>query len=221
MYTPLPDCITFNTPKGSSISISNIAQHADAYLSHLTLNDADHEQLAQYLVEKRKLQWYASRYLLKQLLQTKQMVWLYKDQYGRPYLQDIPYHISLSHTQHKVAAMIHSSLHIGVDVEQFKPKVERIAHKFTTDIECSLMPHHQKIEHLITIWSIKESVYKMYHKKELDFKENIQIQPFSYSYEDIIRVHLVTKNHQQILDVGYKTFDDHVLSWVESDTNSL
>ena len=46
-----------------------------------------------------RLQWLCSRYALKQLIETDTYVELKKDAYGSPFLHEMDYHISLSHTQ--------------------------------------------------------------------------------------------------------------------------
>lgn len=209
--------ILYNTETAnhSRILVNRISETADFYLQKLELTEFDIEELNKYLIEKRKLQWYASRYTLKKLLDKPEMIYLNKDEYGKPFLENFPIHISLSHTQQMVVAMSNEQFFVGVDVEQIKDKVKRIAHKFTTEYECEFMQPNTELETLITIWSAKESIYKMYSQKQLDFKEHILLEPFEFQGNGKIQARLVKNDLDKKLIVNYTQIEDHILTYIE------
>lgn len=204
-----------NTKNESHILVNRISEDAAFYLKGLVLTEFDRTELAKYLIEKRKLQWYASRYALKKLLNRNDIIYLNKDAYGKPFIENSSMHISLSHTQHMVVAMSNNTYEIGVDVEQIKEKVKRIAHKFTTDIETALIDPKTEMESLITIWSAKESIYKMYSQKQLDFKDHILLDPFTYTISGQFKAILHKDDLHKELIVHYTTIEDHILTYVE------
>ena len=79
---------------------------------------------------KRHLHWLGTRVLLRKMLHTEEYIDCKVDAHGKPYLVNLPYHISLSHSFDYAAVMISKSKPVGIDIEQMKEKVERIAHKF-------------------------------------------------------------------------------------------
>jgi|LakMenE18May11ns_1017448.scaffolds.fasta_scaffold9824014_1 4'-phosphopantetheinyl transferase len=199
----------------SRIIVNKITESAAFYLSNLQLTEFDKTELSKYVVEKRKLQWYASRYTIRLLLNQDEIIHLNKDEFGRPFILNHDIHISLSHTNSMVVAISNNMYKVGVDLEQIRDKVKRIAHKFTTEKECKYITIENENATLITIWSAKESIYKMYSQKQLDFKEHILLEPFEYKGSGSFKAWLSKENLHKELTVHYVTLDDHVLTYVE------
>ena len=187
-------------------------------MERLKLTSYDYAELDKFLVEKRKLQWYASRHALKQILKTDEVVDLQKNELGKPFINGSELHLSLSHTNEITAAMANPYYRVGVDVEHIKEKVKRVAHKFTTAYEMELMTEENEVAYLITIWSAKESLYKLYGNKKLDFIEHIKLEPFTLEKEGIIYGKIAKDNFLKILVINYRLIEDHVLTYVEDTT---
>ena len=81
-------------PEGE-IGIWHISETEEFFLEQLTLSQSEY---AQYIDMKKKLQleWLASRYLLHKVSGRPIRGKLLKDSYGKPYLENSLYHISLS-----------------------------------------------------------------------------------------------------------------------------
>lgn len=103
---------------------------------------------------------------------------LYYDLNGKPHLKD-GRHISITHS-FEFSAIVISDRNIGIDLEQQREKIIRIADKFTDFdndfFDKSNIP--QTVRQLTAIWGIKESVYKFYSLNGLSLKENINVLPF-------------------------------------------
>lgn len=111
----------------------------------------------------------AVRLLLHTML-TDNDVKMEKDVHGKPYLPDMNKHISLSHSG-SLAAVIISDKECGIDIQLQSDKIAAIRHKFLSEQEvCTSM------DQLHLMWSAKESIYKAYGKKRIDFKRDIFIQ---------------------------------------------
>jgi phosphopantetheinyl transferase len=204
-----------HTPNLSHILLWKIEEDANFYLQYLKLTPYDIAEIDKFLIEKRKLQWYASRYTLKQMLDTDEIVHLLKNEQGKPFILDSHLQLSLSHTNTITAAMTNPSLKVGIDVEQIKEKVKRVANKFTTDIETAKMTVENEIAYLITIWSAKESLYKLYGNKRLDFRDHILLKSFELGEKGVIQGSIEKDNFKKSLTVYYQILDDHVLTYVE------
>ena len=156
------------------------------------LSKTDEKFLEETKHESRRLQWIASRVLLKELCGKSDLIIQY-DVFGKPFLENSETKISISHSHNKVALIINKE-ETGIDIELVKEKIERIQNKFMSDAELENLKAENKKEMLSVYWCAKESLYKLYGKKELHFKENILIDSFTYNKEGIISGRIVTEN---------------------------
>ena len=87
--------------------------------------------------------------------------------------------MSISHT-HEYTAVITAPLLVGIDIQKKVEKITRLAKKFLNDneqeqVELSATP----IDHLHVYWGAKESLYKAWGRKSMDFKQNLFVRPFN------------------------------------------
>jgi 4'-phosphopantetheinyl transferase len=150
------------------------------------------------------------------MLDTSEYIDCKIDSHGKPYLVNLPYHISLSHSYDYAAVMISKSRPVGIDIEQIKQKVERIAPKFLRPQELNAIDARHKIEQLYVCWCAKEAVYKCYGQKEVSFLDNIALQPFDYAAEGSLSARL----HKGEIDLNYRVdylqYEDYMLGYVKA-----
>ena len=99
------------------------------------------------------------------------------DKNGAPYLTD-GRHLSISHSK-DIAAIAVSSKPVGIDLEYFHEKIVRIAPRFL-HLKESLdlnMNKNKNIHYLSQIWTAKEALYKVFHKKGIQFNTQLLIDP--------------------------------------------
>lgn len=161
----------------------------------------------------RKLQWFASRHLINELRGKFSEV--LKAESGKPFLQDSPHHISISHSPEFAAAMFSEKYFVGIDLEMVNPKVEKIAHKFLRADEVTAIKPGEKIEKLILYWSAKEALYKLYGHRNIEFKKQLLIEPFDLKLKGKLNAEIIaTEAPVKKLKVNYEFFEDHILSYV-------
>ena len=126
----------------------------------------------------KKQEWMAGRLVLKALVEFMGLKYegIYKDEVGKPHLNIHPSHISLTHSYPWVGAVICEQKSVGIDLEQPKGKLRRIAYKFLNNIE--LEQADNNIEKLCVYWCAKEALYKLKGRKGIIFKENLMVEPF-------------------------------------------
>jgi phosphopantetheinyl transferase len=145
---------------------------------------------------QKKSEFMASRLALHQLLkQDGQSAYrLSKDKYGKPYLENSPLHISLAHAYpFAVAAVSHSP--VGIDIEKPSEKLRAVRHKFLHEEE-----HHFSIHQLDTlcqIWCAKESIYKLYGRKKLSFRDHIRVERIHYPDKPYLQAAVLLNEFQQ------------------------
>lgn len=152
------------------------------FLAELDLFPLEKELLRE-LKGHRKLEWLAGRWLLHYMSGRADRGALWKDKYGKPHLENSPFLVSLSHSR-EMAAVAASPDAVGVDIQKIVTKIDRIAHKFMREEEKASLEIATNIAHLHVYWGAKEALYKAYGRKELDFRQHIHIQPFSFDLEN-------------------------------------
>lgn len=163
-------------PNGTILGIWRIEEKATYFLDILDITEASLEKIAK-MNERRKIEWLAARHLLQQLL--GENIFCYSDEFGKPILKNNSQNLSISHSSGLVTVIV-SDYSIGIDIQKITPKIERIAPKFMRKVETESLDERKKLEHLHIYWGAKEALYKAYGKKELDFREHILVEPFTY-----------------------------------------
>src|SRR6267142_1164477 len=130
----------------TEFALWKIEEQADDLYNQLQLKEHENAYVEQLSRGKRHLHWLGTRVLLRKMLQTDQYIDCRVDAHGKPYLVDLPYHISLSHSFDYAAVMISKNSPVGIDIEQIKEKVERIAHKFMRPEEMAFINERDKIQ---------------------------------------------------------------------------
>jgi 4'-phosphopantetheinyl transferase len=145
----------------------------------MPLRELEEEQM-QKIRGKRRVEWLAGRWMLHVLSGRKVRGECLKDDCGKPYLKDSTYHISISHSR-DLAAVIGSPLSVGIDIQAFVPKIERLAPKFVRQDEEDFLQPSTRLEQLHVIWGAKEVLYTAFGRRKLDFREHLILQPFHFS----------------------------------------
>lgn len=167
--------------------------------------------------ESKKLQWFATRHLVN--LMSGAFYEVVKEESGKPFLRGSPHKISITHTAQLAAVIRSDAFPVGIDLELIHPKVERLAFKFLREDEINSIHPDEKIEKLILYWSAKESLYKLYGLREIDFMTQLLIEPFDMSTSGILHAHIYVPGRNENLklrnlEVHYKFIDGHALTYV-------
>ena len=163
----------------------------------------------------KRLQHFAGRLLLKELYPDFPLRLIKIADTKKPFLEDEPFHFSISHCGDYAAAIVSKTHRVGVDVELLNENIVSIQHKFMYDEELPVL-HEQcpmpVTQSLTLYWSVKESVFKWWGSGEVDFKKDIVITSIKGEPQQGT-VHVTFKKHYQ-LDVHYLYFNNNFLTWV-------
>ena len=141
----------------------------------LGLLQLDHFARQHNIVEKRLIETAGTRFLLDELLGRGTYTLNYTE-HNKPFLEGRSERISISHSHDLLAIVVNAREETGVDIELIREKVLRIRHKFLNDAERQFAGND--LEKLITLWAAKESMYKVYGRKKLDFCSHLHVDPF-------------------------------------------
>ena len=169
------------------------------------------EGFMRFKAEKRQQEWLAVRVLLKELLgEEKRIVYLPS---GKPCLEDGSACISFSHTSGYVAVAIHPSAEVGVDIEQYGTRVQRLASRFVRDDEQVSVASGDEIYALLLHWSAKETMFKLMEEEAVDFLEHMRIFPFTLQESGQMEAQEFRSPKEQKFLIHYDTHPDYVLTF--------
>ncbi|MDB5112910.1 MAG: 4-phosphopantetheinyl transferase superfamily protein [Mucilaginibacter sp.] len=198
----------------TEFALWKIEEKADDLYNQLQLDKGEKAYVETISNGKRNLHWLSTRVLLRKMLLTDEYIDCKVDEHGKPYLVSLPYHISFSHSFDYAAVMISKKRPVGIDIEQIKEKVERIAHKFMRNAELDFINEEHKTQHLYACWCAKEAVYKCNGQKEISFIENIVLSPFDFDKQGTIKACLHKGEKILNYQVEYLQYEDYMIGFV-------
>jgi 4'-phosphopantetheinyl transferase len=157
---------------------------------------------------RRRLEWIAARLALQKLCDHLGYTYqaIVKNFWGKPYLANNHFYISLAHSFPFAVAAISPNGALGVDIQSLTKKLQNIRHKYLNPTEDQ--DSGQDLEKLAIYWCAKEALYKAYGGKGLSLREETHIKPFTKSSHGILegqaRGHYFT--------IHYSLIGEHILA---------
>jgi len=199
----------------TEFALWKIEEEAGDLYKQLQLDAGEKAYVEKLSLNKRHLHWLAVRVLLRTMLNTSEFIDCKIDSHGKPYLVNLPYHISLSHSFEYAAVMMSKSGLVGIDIEQVRGKVERIADKFMRPAEMEFIGDVDRVKHLYAAWCAKEAVYKCYGQKEVSFANQISLEPFNFVCPGTVNAHLDKGDVHKSYQVDYLQYEDYMIGYVK------
>ena len=168
--------------------------------------------------EQKKLEWLSGRTLIKTLVEHSGLEYhgLHKDEFGKPFLKNHPNPISLTHSFPYVAAQIDMQQSVGIDLEQPKEKLLKIAHRVMADYE--LADAGQDIVKHCVYWCAKEALYKVYGRRGLIFSNHLNIEPFTLQPFGNLKGRIEDHGIEMKVDLCYSVQPEYVLVYTKTFT---
>ena len=174
------------------------------YFGLLNLNEYANTH---HLTAKREIEGQGKNFLIAHLLDKAANIDY--DEKGKPFLTNSNKHISISHSHNKLAIIVNENEATGIDIELIRDKVLKIKHKFLSSAE--LEDANDSPEKLLIYWAAKETLYKIYGRKEVDFIEHLFVKPFTKHNLGTIIGEINLPNFHESFQLNYQLLDDYVL----------
>jgi phosphopantetheinyl transferase len=117
-------------------------------------------------------------------------------------------HISISHSN-EFSAIVLSEKNVGLDIEQFKGKILKIAPRFMDTSHLEGLSEEEKIKKAIVIWGIKESIFKIKNEAAISFINNIFEIPFSFK-DNTATALLNFKGKEENFKILFDSVEDYI-----------
>ncbi|TAK37746.1 MAG: 4'-phosphopantetheinyl transferase superfamily protein [Saprospiraceae bacterium] len=205
-------------PHGVELGIWEIAESESYFLSQLRLHEEEKLELAN-IKGRRRVEWLASRYLVHLMLvdvgeaELAARIPVLKDEFGKPHLHGSGYYLSFSHSHSRVAVILAPVL-TGIDIQAFVRKIHVIEHRLLSRKEAATLKDSTRLEHLHLYWGAKESLYKAYGRRDIDFRKNLLVGPFDFRPESGAMSGLITKDDfSRNFELHYEMDGEYFLVW--------
>ena len=202
-----------NLAEKGKIAIWEISESEEELYNMLQLDEKE-QQHFQTLSLARQKQWLGSRVLLRTLLQTEQPIELNIDEHRKPFLNNFPFEISISHANHMAAVIIYEGKKVGIDIEKISERILKIKNKFLSTEELKFISSTNELEQLHVCWGAKESLFKLYGKGSLPFIDGIKINAFEYSKTGQVAASIAIPAYHANFNVQYLKHEEFMLTWV-------
>ena len=171
------------------------------------------EEISFIKSESLRCQRLAVRALLNTMFEEK--VYLSHHDNGKPYIENNPINISITHTNKYVAVILHDEEDVGIDIESLDRDFSAVEKKALSEDEIDDLSDDRRNEQLAIYWCAKEAIFKLVSVYNLDFAEQIEIERFRPRGEGELEATFINKDdEEEEYELEYITFDRHVLVWV-------
>ena len=211
----MPIVFNKNIDDHTILAVWKIQESETELIAGLQLKQHELDFISSLNNGKRLLHWLSTRLLLRTMLNTKEYIDCRIDDHGKPYLVNIDYEISLSHSYDYAAVMISKDKKVGVDIEKMKDKIELIKHKFLSTEELEQNHLDESIEGLYVCWCVKEAIYKWNGRRGLELKKDMFVKAFELADSgDVEAIVSLPDRKQPLLASYFKTTDGYMLAYV-------
>lgn len=168
------------------------------------------EAESRFLAPHRRREWLSVRALLRELAGGDCEI-LYQPS-GKPYLSDASTFISISHTRGYVAVIL-GQKPVGIDIEQYGPRVHKVASRFMRADESAMPFEGDDTWSLLLHWSAKETMFKCLDSEAVDFQEHLRIFPFTPVRQGVFHAREYKTASRRTFFIHYLLHPDFVLTW--------
>lgn len=201
--------------RDTQMALWRIEETPHQLLSKLKLDGEEKSYVDAIKVERKKLQWLASRCIIRYLLATPDFIVMKATASGKPFFPESNRKISIAHSGNYAAAMISLESDVGLDIEAYSDKVMRVQNKFINESEASFIDQNDAMS-LLVAWSVKESVFKWYGNGGVDFRKDITLHPFTTQHRGSVKVVFAKPDCKRLFNVEYEASPELIMSWLIS-----
>lgn len=161
--------------------------------------------------ERKRLEWLAGRHAAMTLCNHVGLRYfgIRKNEFGKPFLEKYPHHLSLSHSFPYVAAQIDLHHAVGIDIEQPREKLLAVASRILSPSE--LLDAGKDTTKLCVYWCAKESMYKIHGSGSLFFSQHLNVEPFRLTGNGKLAGRIVNGGEEREVVMDYVVENEYVL----------
>jgi 4'-phosphopantetheinyl transferase len=209
----MPVFLTETINENCFLSIWKINESCEDLIRMFEPFPADLEKFNSINHPAKRIECVASRMALKEALKKDKIPYqgISYDKNRKPYLRDSEHHISFSHSGEYACALLHKSKNVAIDLEMVRKKLTIVCPRILSSAELNDAGHD--ICKLAVYWTSKEVVYKSHAERKLSFKEDIYIEPFTFTSEGECMAGLKLKGSLVRFKIKYRHFGNYIIAY--------
>ncbi|RFS20619.1 4-phosphopantetheinyl transferase [Chitinophaga silvatica] len=204
----MPLIRTIQIDSETKLGVWKITEQEDFFRKEVNISPAIHHP-------HKRLQHFAGRYLLVNLFPDFPIHDITISNTKKPVLNCQTYYFSISHCADYAAAIVSKKAPVGIDIEEAKPKIELVSHKFLAPEEAAFIDPNHDLQHKTICWSAKEAMFKWYGHGKVDFRANMNLQPFPYQVAGFITADFNKPDANTRLYLQYIMENGLCLAWTQ------
>jgi 4'-phosphopantetheinyl transferase len=213
--------LPFELSEPLQAGIWKIEESESWFASQLHIWPEELEQLARIQAPQKRLQWLASRLLVRRILMPKGKIVSEHLNDGRPVLRGSDKKVSYTHTgQWAMALICPQSFIPGVDIEHSHRVIpEIVQNRFLHPRELEIAEAAGSHAHILKIlaWSAKETLFKCMGRNGISFKQDFYLhlpQEVIPDMKGILPATIYNHGNEKTVNVSYAFFRDLVCTWL-------
>ena len=164
------------TSNKASILIWELTESIDDLIVELRNFELYKNEFLEIRTEKRRREFLCVRIAMNKLANYECNISY--DDFGKPFLNDKTFEISVSHSGKWIAVICHPTQKVGIDIECPSEKIQKVYKRFLSEIEQKDLSGGQNLQQLYLAWSAKEALFKIIGNEAVDFAKQLRILPF-------------------------------------------
>lgn len=194
------------------IGIWELTESVTGLSAFFSAKELDDPAFLKYTHEKRKIEWLATRLLIRQLAGDDCTISYLES--GKPLLRHNKYkHISISHSREFAAVILHEELNVGIDIEDTSRDFQRVEKKYLSDDELVYIKGNHRLQCLY--WCAKEAIFKLVDDDGIDFRKQIHIAANPQN-QNQFSAKFISPEKERSFEIQYDFFDKNCMVWAAS-----
>ena len=158
--------------------------------------------------DRRRKEWRAVRILLSMIVGDESEI-CYRDS-GKPYLKDLRYCISITHTLGFVGIRV-AQHPVAIDMEYYSSRVLHLIDRFVSKEERQYIDKRDEIASALIIWSAKETLFKLFDFQDVSFDEHLYVCGLSLGTKGVFKGGVRKDGFRAEVKLTYYVIDDLIL----------
>jgi len=203
----------FKTLGKSEVVIADINEATSTFSQEqLSVYQAGHSR-------ERSLQMACADFIISDILNEDTKV--SRTAKGAPYLKDKRFNLSISHTSNYMAMIVNEHALPAIDIEVKGRNIDRIKRRFTIDEEVDHFHEFFKEDALLSVWGVKECLFKIMHANGVLFTDHLKINSSNIHGDRlIINCHVDHPEIKSDFTVNSCIFEPLILSYIDAAPNA-
>jgi 4'-phosphopantetheinyl transferase len=203
--------INNETELNCRLGVWKITEDLDALMSRVELSEEELGTLEKFTFMPRKLEWLSVRVLLNEMT-GKNLSIVYNGN-RKPFIKGNTYHISISHSRDLTSLLISREMQVGIDLEFMSHRINNLAYKFINEEEFITTDKELRKYHLYIHWCAKEALYKICDKQDINFRDNLKIEPFDPGEKGELKGWVTNNIRNEPFKLRYFSLGNYIIVW--------